>query len=114
MAAVGIAYRHVRQLGDPKPGREAARRGDMAAFRSIFGAHLALEASQEAIIEAAADVKQATVALMCFERAPRECHRSIVAERICDIISAEVVHLGINIERAAGRTDDGGRARRIP
>ncbi len=86
----------MRQLGDPKPGRDAARRGDMAEFRSIFGAHLASEESQIAIRDAATVSQEETVALMCYERAPKDCHRSIVAERIRDIVSVEIVHLGVH------------------
>lgn len=103
----GIGYRHMRQLGDPKPGRDAARRGDMIAFRSIFGAHLESEESQIAIQDAAAVSQEKTVALMCYERAPKDCHRSIVAERIRDILSVEIVHLGVQPGRATGRTIDG-------
>nr|WP_277349384.1 DUF488 domain-containing protein [Sphingobium sp. TB-6] len=103
----GIGYRHMRQLGDPKPGRDAARRGDMVAFRSIFGAHLESEESQIAIQVAATVSQEETVALMCYERAPKDCHRSIVAERIRDIVSAEIVHLGVQPGRATGRTIDG-------
>ncbi|MBS0231857.1 MAG: DUF488 domain-containing protein [Proteobacteria bacterium] len=33
----GIDYVHLRGLGDPKPGREAARAGNMRLFKSIFG-----------------------------------------------------------------------------
>jgi uncharacterized protein (DUF488 family) len=91
----GIAYRHMKQLGDPKPGRDAARRGDMDSFRAIFGAHIDTEASRAAIGEAAVEVQNGTVALMCFERAPKHCHRSIVAERIREIVSADIVHLGV-------------------
>jgi uncharacterized protein (DUF488 family) len=96
LGEAGIGYRHMRQLGDPKPGRDAARRGDMAEFRSIFGAHLASEESQIAIRDAATVSQEETVALMCYERAPKDCHRSIVAERIRDIISIEIVHLGVH------------------
>ena len=92
----GIGYRHMRQLGDPKPGRDAARRGDMAEFRSIFGAHLASEEAQIAIRDAATVSQEEAVALMCYERAPKDCHRSIVAERIRDIVSVEIVHLGVH------------------
>ena len=109
----GIGYRHIRQLGDPKPGREAARRGDMDAFRSIFGAHIDTEASRAALGYAAADAERETVALMCFERAPKNCHRSIVAERIKGIVPVEVVHLGVHSGRMAGGAGDGGAARRI-
>lgn len=91
----GITYRHMKQLGDPKPGREAARRGDMDSFRAIFGAHIDTEASRTAIGEAAGEVRNGTVALMCFERAPKDCHRSIVADRIRELVSADIVHLGV-------------------
>jgi uncharacterized protein (DUF488 family) len=113
LAAVGIGYRHMKQLGDPKPGREAARRGDMNAFRMIFGAHLELDATRTAISDAAVDAERETVALMCFERNPKNCHRSIVAERICDIVSGEIVHLGVQPKRDAGIAQDGGGAGRI-
>ena len=53
LAEAGTTYRHVRQLGDPKPGRDAARSGAMEEFRSIFNAHLDLEASQIALREVA-------------------------------------------------------------
>jgi uncharacterized protein (DUF488 family) len=35
-----IAYVHLKGLGDPKPGREAARSGNFAEFESIFSAHM--------------------------------------------------------------------------
>src|SRR5438270_13202478 len=53
LAEVGISYTHLPQLGDPKPGREAARRGDIAAFQSIFEDHLELPQTKEALSTAA-------------------------------------------------------------
>lgn len=103
----------MKQLGDPKPGREAARRGDMESFRAIFGAHMDLEASKVAVGEAAVQVQNETVALMCYERAPKDCHRSIVADRICEIVSAEIVHLGVQPGIANGRAQDAEGAGRI-
>ncbi|MDN3712169.1 DUF488 domain-containing protein [Paracoccus cavernae] len=44
--AEGIEYRHFRELGDPKPGREAARAGDFRKFREIYGAHFSRIESQ--------------------------------------------------------------------
>lgn len=108
--SAGIGYRHVKQLGDPKPGRDAARRGDMVLFREIFGTHIDLDDSKAAVAEAALDVEQETVALMCFERAPGECHRSIVADRICEIVSADIVHLGVHPAGTTGRVGNGGGA----
>lgn len=106
----GIGYRHIKQLGDPKAGRDAARRGDMASFREIFGTHIDLDDSKAAVAEAALDVEKETVALMCFERAPVGCHRSIVADRICEIVSADIVHLGVHPAGKTGGVANGGGA----
>ena len=53
LRARGIDYSHSRQLGDPKPGREAARRGDLDEFKRIFQAHLLLPETRKALSEAA-------------------------------------------------------------
>ncbi|MGA0531934.1 DUF488 family protein [Hansschlegelia sp. KR7-227] len=105
LADAGICYRHIKQLGDPKPGRDAARRGDMEQFRTIFCTHMELEASCRAVAEVAADVERETVALMCFERAPKDCHRSIVAQRIQGLIPAEVIHIGVPPVKRLGDAD---------
>src|SRR5262245_40249810 len=36
----GRDYLHLRDLGDPKAGREAARAGQLNLFRQIFAAHM--------------------------------------------------------------------------
>lgn len=107
LTEAAIDYRHVRQLGDPKPGREAARRGDLVSFRSIFSAHMELDDSKVALGDVAADVEGRTVALMCYERDPKECHRSIVADRLSELVSVEIVHLGVQSGLATGRTENG-------
>lgn len=47
LAEAGIGYLHLRDLGDPKPGREAARAGRMSEFRAIYSAHLRGAVAQE-------------------------------------------------------------------
>jgi uncharacterized protein (DUF488 family) len=113
LADAGIAYRHVRQLGDPKPGRDAARRGAMEEFRSIFNAHLDLEASQKALQEVAQEADAETVALMCYERSSHDCHRSLVAQRLVSLSSFRIVHLGVQVGRAIRGDKDGATARRL-
>ncbi len=100
----GISYSHCKQLGDPKHGREAARRGDMDEFRMIFEAHLDLAASKEALEEAANTVARAPTALLCYERNPKDCHRSLVAKRLLGLRSLQVRHLGVrsHVDRRAG------------
>ena len=78
----GIAYLHFMALGDPKPGREAARAGRFSEFRKIYSDHLAGEAAQAALAALRDTVDNSSACLLCFERDPKECHRSIIAEKL--------------------------------
>jgi uncharacterized protein (DUF488 family) len=40
LSGAGISYRHLRGLGTPKAGRDAARRGDEEEFHRIFLTHM--------------------------------------------------------------------------
>jgi uncharacterized protein (DUF488 family) len=82
LAQEGITYLHFAELGDPKPGREAARAGRYAEFRRIYSKHLAGERAQDAFGSLLHTVKSKTACLMCFERDPTHCHRSIVAQKL--------------------------------
>ncbi|MCY4231888.1 MAG: DUF488 domain-containing protein [Alphaproteobacteria bacterium] len=82
LAAEGIRYRHFVSLGDPKLGREAARAGDFEAFRAIYGAHLSSASAQDGLLALVAAVRDTPTCLLCFERAPRTCHRAIVAQEV--------------------------------
>src|SRR4051794_20880305 len=46
LAEAGIDYVHLRQLGTPKPGRDAARKGHVAEMRAIYEDHLKEPAAQ--------------------------------------------------------------------
>jgi uncharacterized protein (DUF488 family) len=97
----GLDYLHLRDLGDPKPGREAARRGDMDGFELIFRAHLARDASQEALTTAVEVATRSRAALLCFERDHACCHRAIVAEAMSDRMPFKVRHLARIIHETA-------------
>lgn len=98
----GINYTHLRQLGDPKDGREAARRGDIKSFQSIFESHLELPETKAALREAADICRSEATALLCFERNPQLCHRTLVAKRLTDLCFLSVRHLGV-VHNAAER-----------
>ena len=89
----GIAYLHVKALGDPKPGRIAARGGDISAFKRIYTNHLRRKPAQTALRELGAIAVQAKTCLLCFERAPKHCHRQIVAARLSKTLGLEFEHL---------------------
>lgn len=80
----GIAYTHLVDLGDPKHGRDAARAGRYDEFRKIYYEHLDGVEPLAALDELSEVVGKRPTCLLCFERAPENCHRSIVADRLRD------------------------------
>jgi len=99
LAMAGIEYLHLRSLGDPKEGREAMRRGDRAEFRRVF---LRRMESEEAQVQFAAAVElagQRSIALLCYERDPKDCHRTIIAEMMKEQRSFAIRHLGVHSHR---------------
>jgi uncharacterized protein (DUF488 family) len=92
---VGIAYRHLRGLGTPKRGRDAARGGDLDAFQAIFRAHMEEPEALLDLGEAEQLAKERSVCLLCLEREPEQCHRLIVAERMAEDTGQEIRHLSV-------------------
>lgn len=79
----GIGYVHLRGLGTPKDGREAARSGRIDVLEKIYRAHLATPQAREQIDELAALVQKAgPVCILCYERDHTHCHRRWIAEII--------------------------------
>ena len=91
----GVEYVHLRDLGDPKPGREAARRGNMVAFERIFRAHLEGREAQEALEKALDISSEVCACLLCYERDHAGCHRTIVAEEMANRGAIPIRHLGV-------------------
>lgn len=89
----GIAYVHLRALGTPKPGREAARKGRTAEMRAIFEAHLKEPQAQLELAKAVEIASGRKAALLCYEAEACGCHRRIVAERMCEAVEFEVEDL---------------------
>src|SRR3954447_16855072 len=52
LSEAGVDYVHLRALGTPKAGREAARKGRIAEMRAIFEGHLAEPAAQAELARA--------------------------------------------------------------
>lgn len=92
---VGLRYVHLRALGDPKAGRDAARRGEYDLFKRIFTAHMETLPSKSALEEAITLIGKARVCLLCFERDHTCCHRSIVADAIARRSKIKIRHLGV-------------------
>ena len=95
LGRAGIEYIHLKGLGDPKEGREAARAGDMATFKRVFTGHMKTKAALHDLERACEIVQIGNACLMCYERSPSDCHRSIVAKKISDLSEVVVTHLGV-------------------
>lgn len=82
LAEAGIDYIHLKALGTPAEGREAARKGRHADLKRIYAGQLDLP---EAVV-AAAQMRELAAekpsALLCFEREPAGCHRSLLLKAV--------------------------------
>lgn len=113
----GIEYIHLRELGDPKAGREAARRGDVQEFRMIYLGVLETQEAKDAMMFLEKLAQQKRICLMCFERNQKECHRKIVSDHLETVLDCKTDHLGVNpivrkqfAERRVLHTDQGAAA----
>ena len=76
-----INYVHYKKLGDPKPGRNAAKSGNYAKFERIFLEHLATKDAQDSLKDLLLVAETKVTCLLCFERCARVCHRSYLADQ---------------------------------
>lgn len=91
LRAAGIDYVGLKALGTPPEGRDAARRGDHATLARVYAGQLEVP---EAVLQGARlrDLAQdRPTALLCFERDPHDCHRSLLVEAL--LSDAAVTHL---------------------
>jgi uncharacterized protein (DUF488 family) len=93
LAEHGIDYLHLRPLGTPAAGREAARKGRTAEMRRIYAGQLETDEAALAMEQALAAASEKKAALLCYERDAPGCHRSMLAERMLERAHFEVVHL---------------------
>jgi uncharacterized protein (DUF488 family) len=91
LAEAGIDYVHLKALGTPAEGREAARKGRHEELERIYAGQLDLP---EAIV-AGAKMRELAVetpsALLCYEREPSGCHRTLLLRAVAP--DAEVADL---------------------
>lgn len=78
LAEVGIEYVHLKALGTPKEGRDAAKRGDVATLRRVYDDQLQLPEAQAQAAMMRALAAETPSALLCFERDPCHCHRTLL------------------------------------
>ncbi len=78
LAERGIGYVHLKALGTPKPGRDAAKKGDRATLEVVYSGQLELPEAQVAAAQMREMIAERPSALLCFERDPCLCHRTLL------------------------------------
>ena len=91
LGEAGIGYVHLKALGTPKAGRDAAKKGDVETLTAVYEAQLELpEAQAQAAIMLGLAAEKPS-ALLCYERDPCHCHRTLLLDAVGD--GAEVIDL---------------------
>ena len=91
LAEVGIDYVHLRPLGTPAAGREAARKGRHEDLRRIYAGQLDLPEAMVAAEQMKELAAEKPSALLCYERDPAGCHRTLLWKSA--LPDAEIVDL---------------------
>ena len=72
-----IAYIHLQKLGTPAEGRAAAKSGDYDTLWRVYDKYIKTPEAQAALDELIALIKSGQrIALLCYCRDPKTCHRS--------------------------------------
>jgi hypothetical protein len=87
----GIDYVGLRALGTPPEGREAARKHDHALLAEVYAGQLELPEALAQMAQLRSLAEERPTALLCFERDPARCHRSLLVRAA--LPEAEVTHL---------------------
>lgn len=89
----GIAYEHVRELGNPKKNRDRYKSGDVAGGARVYRAHLH-NGSRGALVELTESLARSKTCLLCVEGSHTICHRAVIAGAIAERLPRlAVVHL---------------------
>jgi len=80
LAEHGIDYVHLKALGTPPEGREAARKGRHEEMAAIYRGTLAEPGAIVAAEQLRDLASEVPSALLCFEREPTHCHRQVLID----------------------------------
>jgi uncharacterized protein (DUF488 family) len=90
----GITYIHLQKLGTPAEGRAAARGGDTDALWRIYDKHIRKHESQQELGQLIALINSGKrIALLCYCRDPKTCHRSRIVANVRKRMSVKVADL---------------------
>ena len=90
----GIGYLHLQKLGTPAEGRAAARAGDTKTLWRIYDKHIKKPEPQAELGELVELLKAGKrIALLCYCRDPKACHRSRIVANLAERAPVQVEDL---------------------
>ena len=91
---IGIGYLHLQKLGTPAEGRAAARGGDTQALWRIYDKHIRNAESQAELRDLVGLIRSGErIALLCYCRDPKTCHRSRIVANVRKRVAVKVEDL---------------------
>jgi uncharacterized protein (DUF488 family) len=91
---IGIPYLHLQKLGTPAEGRTAAREGDYETLWRVYDKHMKTPEAKAALDELVSLIKSGRrVALLCYCRDPKSCHRSRIVAAVKNRLRVKVEDL---------------------
>ena len=102
LSGAGISYTHMRALGDPPEGRAAMRDGNRQKFLQVFEERLSTDEAKSALERLTHIATQDSAVLLCFERDPADCHRTIIGRELTKT-GATIKNIGVRRHKS-GRT----------
>jgi uncharacterized protein (DUF488 family) len=90
----GIGYLHLQKLGTPPEGRQAARAGDRKTLWRIYDKHIKKPEPQAELEQLVQLIKSGKrIALLCYCRNPKSCHRSRIVANVAERTPVKVEDL---------------------
>jgi uncharacterized protein (DUF488 family) len=87
----GIGYVHLQKLGTPAEGRAAARSGNTDTLWRIYDKHIRTPEARAELDELIDLIKSGErVALLCYCRDPKTCHRSRIVANVKKRVQVKV------------------------
>jgi uncharacterized protein (DUF488 family) len=94
LGRAGIEYEHLRDLGTPLEIRALFRAGEVELGRDRYRSYLRGDDAAGLALEALVERCRAErVAILCFERDERTCHRHVICEELASRHGIGAVHL---------------------
>lgn len=86
----GIKYFHYRELGTPDYLMKIRRIKGTYSMQE-YGTYL--DSNPQVLSQLVNDIGEENIAIMCFEKDYKECHRSVIASKLSDMLGSRINHI---------------------